>query len=114
MNLHELSAEIKKFTRDRDWEQFHNPKDLAIALGIEVSELQEVMLWTQGEKSIERVNEKNDDIRNEVGDILIYLLRFCDVTGIDPIDAALKEMQLNAEKYPISKSKGNSKKYTEL
>ena len=114
MDLHELSAEIKKFTQDRDWEQFHNPKDLAVALGIEVSELQEVMLWTSAEESVGRVKEKSEEIQNEVGDILIYLLRFCDVTGIDPIDAALKKMQLNAAKYPVHKSKGNSKKYTEL
>jgi dCTP diphosphatase len=114
MDLHELSAEIKKFTQDRDWEQFHNPKDLAIALGIEVAELQEIMLWISGEKSTERVNEEIEDIQNEVGDILIYLLRFCDVTGIDPIEAALEKMKLNAKKYPVHKSKGNSKKYTEL
>ena len=114
MNLQELSAEIKKFTRDRDWEQFHNPKDLGIALGIEVAELQEIMLWISAEESVELLNEKIENVQSEVGDILIYLLRFCDVTGIDPIEAAVKKMQLNAEKYPVHKSRGNSKKYTEL
>ncbi|MEA3287978.1 MAG: nucleotide pyrophosphohydrolase [Candidatus Marinimicrobia bacterium] len=114
MEIYELVLEIKKFAQERDWEQFHNPKDLAVALGIEVSELQEIMLWTSAEKSAERVNEKIEDIQNEVGDILIYLLRFCDVTGIDPIEVVREKMKLNAKKYPVHKSKGNSKKYTEL
>ncbi len=114
MDLTALTSDIRKFARERDWEQFHNPKDLAIALCIEVSELQEIMLWTSAEESVTRVNEKFEDIQNEVGDILIYLLRFCDVTGIDPIEAAREKMKLNAEKYPIHKSKGNSKKYNEL
>lgn len=98
----------------RDWKQFHNPKDLAIALGIEVSELQELMLWVSTEKSAERVKERMAEVEHEVGDILIYLLRFCEVTGIDPIKVAQEKMKLNAEKYPVEKSRGNSKKYTEL
>ena len=114
MNLQDLIAKINQFSRDRDWEQFHNPKDLAIALGIEVSELQELMLWVSTEKSAERVKERRTEVENEVGDILIYLLRFCEVTGIDPLKAAQEKMKLNAEKYPVEKSRGNSKKYTEL
>ncbi len=114
MNLQTLTARINQFTQDRDWEQFHNPKDLAIALGIEVSELQELMLWVSTENSAERVKERMTEVEHEVGDILIYLLRFCEVTGIDPIKAAQEKMKLNAEKYPVEKSRGNSKKYTEL
>jgi len=114
MTIDTLTMMISSFSQDRDWEQFHNPKDLALALGIEVAELQELMLWIPGDKSLDRVNEKRDQIENEVGDILIYLLRFCEVTGIDPLKAAEHKMKLNAEKYPVSKSKGNAKKYTEL
>ena len=114
MQLKELSKEISDFTKDRDWEQFHNPKDLAAALSIEVSELQEIMLWTPTDQSVQKVEEKREAVEHEVGDILVYLLRFCDVTGIDPIEAATKKLKLNAEKYPIHKAKGNSKKYTEL
>jgi len=114
MDLQSLSTQINKFTQDRDWEQFHNPKDLAIALGIEVSELQELMLWVSTEQSAERVKERMAEVEHEVGDILIYLLRFCEVTGIDPIQAAENKLTLNAKKYPIEKSRGNSKKYTEL
>ena len=114
MELEKLTAEINSFAQDRDWEQFHNPKDLSVALSIEVSELQELMLWVPTEKSAARIEEKREAVENEVGDILVYLLRFCSVTGIDPIQAAKNKMKLNAEKYPVDKSKGNSKKYTEL
>ena len=114
MNLQTLTTTINNFAQERDWEQFHNPKDLAIALGIEVSELQEIMLWTPTDQSAARVEERRTEVENEVGDILVYLLRFCEITGIDPIKAAVNKMKLNAEKYPVHKSKGNSKKYTEL
>jgi dCTP diphosphatase len=114
MNLQTLTLAINNFAQERDWEQFHNPKDLAAALSIEVSELQEIMLWTPTDQSVQKVEEKREAVEHEVGDILVYLLRFCDVTGIDPIEAATKKLKLNAEKYPIHKSKGNSKKYTEL
>ena len=114
MDLRTLTTTIRKFAQERDWEQFHNPKDLAVALGIEVSELQEILLWTPTTESAAKVEEKREAVEHEVGDILVYLLRFCDVTGIDPLEAATKKLKLNAEKYPINKSKGNSKKYTEL
>ncbi len=114
MDIQELTAVINKFARDRDWEQFHNPKDLAAALNIEASELQEIMLWTPTEKSVEKVEEKREAVENEVGDILVYLLRFCEITGIDPIEATRKKMLINAEKYPVHKSRGNSRKYTEF
>lgn len=114
MDLKKLQQHITEFAKARDWEQFHNPKDIATAMGIEVSELQEIMLWTPTEKSAEKVQEKLKAVEQEVGDILIYLLRFCSITGIDPLQAAVDKMELNAAKYPVSKSRGNSKKYTEL
>lgn len=114
MDMPNLTSAIRQFAQARDWEQFHNPKDLALALGIEVAELQELLLWTPGDQSLDKLNEKRSEVENEVGDILIYLLRFCDVSGIDPIQAAVKKMELNGEKYPVHKAKGNSKKYTEL
>jgi len=114
MDLETLNSAINKFAQERDWEQFHNPKDLAAALSIEVSELQEIMLWTSTEQSADKVQEKRKAVEHEVGDILVYLLRFCDITGIDPLEAATNKLKLNAEKYPVHKAKGNSKKYTEL
>ncbi len=114
MDITGLTEQIRTFAQDRDWEQFHNPKDLAVALSIEVSELQEIMLWTPTDQSADKVQEKREAVEHEVGDILVYLLRFCDVVGIDPIGAASNKIKLNAEKYPVHKAKGNSKKYTEL
>ncbi|MCF7823041.1 MAG: nucleotide pyrophosphohydrolase [Candidatus Marinimicrobia bacterium] len=114
MDLQTLTTTIREFAKERDWEQFHNPKDLAAALSIEVSELQEIMLWTPSDLSAKKIEERREAVEHEVGDILVYLLRFCDVTGIDPIEAATQKLKLNAEKYPVHKSKGNSRKYTEL
>lgn len=114
MNLAELNQTIKDFVRERDWEQFHNPKDLAMALGIEVAELQELMLWVNTSDSGERVDERRVEVEDEIGDIMVYLLRFCQVTGIDPIQATARKMEKNAQKYPVERSRGNSRKYTEL
>jgi len=114
MDLQTLMAQIDQFADDRDWRQFHNPKDLAAALSIEVAELQELMLWTPTEGSAARVDERITEVQHEVGDILVYLLRFCQITGIDPLTAATEKLRLNGEKYPVEKSRGNSKKYTEL
>lgn len=114
MDLHTLMTQIDQFAEDRDWRQFHNPKDLAAALSIEVAELQELMLWTPTDQSDARVAERIEEVEHEVGDILVYLLRFCQITGIEPLEAATRKLKLNGEKYPVEKSRGNSKKYTEL
>ncbi len=114
MDIKALTSDINKFAQERDWEQFHNPKDLAAALSIETSELLEIMLWTPSDQSAARVEEKREAVENEVGDIMVYLLRFCDICGIDPIEATRAKMKINAVRYPIDKSKGNSKKYDEF
>ncbi len=114
MDISELSKKINKFANERDWSQFHNPKDLATALSIEVAELQEIMLWTPTEKSAQKVEKQKAAVESEVGDIMIYLLKFCDVTCIDLIQAASNKLILNEERYPVDKAKGNSKKYTEF
>lgn len=114
MKFKKLIEDINQFAQDRDWGQFHNPKDLALALGIEVAELQELLLWVSTEQSAQRVRERKLEVEHEVGDILIYLLRFCEVSGIDLLQAAENKLNLNAEKYPIHKARGNAKKYTEF
>jgi dCTP diphosphatase len=114
MDIKLLTSDINNFANERDWKQFHNPKDLAAALSIEVSELQEIMLWTSTDKSAARVAEKREAVENEVGDIMVYLLRFCDICGIDPIEATVAKMKINAVRYPIHKAKGNSRKYNEF
>lgn len=103
-----LTEKILTFRDERDWKQFHNPKDLSIALSIEASELQEVYLWKNAEEAqVEKVKE-------ELADIFTYALLIADHYNLDVSEIVSAKLQRNAEKYPIEKSKGNSKKYDEL
>lgn len=111
--MQELIKKIRKFVEERDWEQFHSPKNLSMALSVEVAELQEHFLWHTTKESNKVDSDKLENIKNEVGDTIIYLLRFCDVLGIDPLDAANEKLRINAEKYPIASAKGSPLKYTE-
>jgi len=110
----ELVDQLLKFRDDRDWKQFHTPKDLAESIVIESSELLEIFQWIESSKSKERAEEKLDKVKDEVADVLVYLAYFCNDLGIDPDEAVAEKMKKNAEKYPIDKANGNSKKYTEL
>lgn len=103
-----LILELLEFRKNRDWEQFHKPKDLALALSIEASELLECFLW----KDIKSANK--NDIKNEIADVLSYLLYLANDLCIDLEEATQDKIQQNAEKYPISKAKGNAKKYNEF
>lgn len=99
---------IKLFNQDRDWEQFHNAKDLAIALNIESSELLELFLWKRDEDvNVEKVKE-------ELADIFTYALNLADKFGLNVTDIVESKLTKNAEKYPVEKARGNSKKYNEL
>lgn len=111
--MQELIKKIRKFVEERDWEQFHSPKNLSMALSVEVAELQEHFLWETPEQSKKVDSDKLERIKNEVGDTLIYLLRFCDILGIDPLDAANEKLRINAGKYPVASAKGSPLKYTE-
>ncbi|ROI00223.1 nucleotide pyrophosphohydrolase [Chryseobacterium daecheongense] len=103
-----LIEKIRKFNKDRDWEQFHNPKDLAIALNIESSELLELFLW-------KRDTEVNTDrVKEELADIFTFALNIADKFNLDVVEIIEDKMKKNAEKYPIDKSKGTSKKYSDL
>ena len=113
IDLARLIQAIRAFRDERDWLQFHNPKDLATALAIEASELQEVFLWRQAEDLDDRVLEKRDLIEEEVADIAIYLLEFADLLNIDLQKAIENKMAKNAAKYPVEKAKGSCKKYNE-
>jgi len=105
---------IRQFTQERDWEQFHSPKNLTMALSIEASEIMEHFQWKTAKESRNLDSHTKEQVKDEIGDTFIYLLRLCDELGIDPIEAANEKMIKNAEKYPVEKAKGNSKKYTEL
>lgn len=110
-HISELQLILKKFAQDRDWEQYHTSANLAKAISIESSELLENFLWD--EDSLRKTGMK-DRCAEEVADIFIYLLRFCDVSGIDLERATLDKININIQKYPIEKAKGNARKYMEF
>lgn len=112
--LSELMARITKFRDERDWEQFHDPKNLAEAISIEASELLQLFLWRDSRAALEFALNNRDKIEEELADILIYLLLVAIRLNIDPIDAIEKKLLANTKKYPVEKSKGNHRKYTEL
>ena len=106
--LNDLMREIDAFTQERDWDQFHNPKDLAIALSIEASELLEAFLWKDaGEAKVEKVKE-------ELADIFNYALLIADKYGFDVADIVREKLAKNALKYPVEKARGVATKYDEL
>lgn len=106
--MDQVIQKLRQFRDDRDWQQFHNPKDLAAALSIEASELLEVFLWkTPEEADIDRVKE-------ELADVLAYALLLSDSYGFDIQEIILDKIRKNEQKYPVGKAKGSAKKYTEL
>lgn len=114
MNLSDLLNRIRKFRDERDWAQFHNAKDMAAALAIEASELQEIFLWKTGEDIDATALKKRGEIEDEVADIAVYLLEFTDTLGIDLEAAIIAKLSKNAEKYPVEKARGSNAKYTDL
>jgi dCTP diphosphatase len=112
----DLKARVLAFVRARDWEQFHNPKNLSMALAAETGELMEHFLWATPEQSraIAADAAKRAKIADELADVVIYALGFANVTGLDLAAAIDAKMAANAKKYPVEKAKGRSEKYTEL
>ena len=107
-DIQEIIEQIVQFTRDRDWDQFHNGKDLALALSIEAAELNEAFLWKKPEDVCIEI------VKEELADIMNYAFLIADKYQLDIKDIILSKLAKNAEKYPVDKSKGNAKKYTEL
>jgi NTP pyrophosphatase (non-canonical NTP hydrolase) len=112
--LDELREQLRQFARERDWDQFHSPKNLAMALAVEAAELLENFQWLTEEQSRELDPEAREAVRREIADVLLYLIRLGDRLGIDPVDAAKRKLVENARKYPVEKARGSRKKYTEL
>ncbi len=112
----EIKARVLEFARERDWEQFHAPKNLSMALAAEAGELMEHFLWASSEESRETVNDpiKRSKIEEELSDVVIYAIEFANMTGIDLSAAIERKMAANAAKYPVEKAKGRSVKYDEL
>lgn len=111
-----LKARVLAFVRERDWEQFHAPKNLSMALAAEAGELMEHFLWATPEESRAVVVDpaKRLKIAEELADVVIYALEFANMTGLDVAAAIDAKMAANAKKYPVEKAKGRSDKYTEL
>ena len=102
------------FRKERDWEQFHNPKDLAISLSLEASEVLEWFQWQQAEDIEQKlVSSKREDLEDELADVAAYLSYLCHDLGIDLSQALARKIEKNAVKYPIAKVKGRSDKYNE-
>jgi len=112
--LHALTQALRDFARVREWEQFHSPKNLAAALTVETAELLEHFQWLTDEQSRSLTPEKKAKVAEEAADVLLYLLQLCDKLGIDLPNAARLKLVANAEKYPVDRSRGSSKKYTEI
>jgi len=112
--MQNLIEDIKKFNRERDWEQFHSPKNLSMALSVEVAELVEVFQWLTEEQSRRLPPSTKQAAEEEIGDVTILLLALADELGVDVLEAARKKLERNRAKYPIEKARGRAKKYNEL
>jgi dCTP diphosphatase len=110
----ELPARLSAFARERDWEQFHSPKNLAMAVAAEAGELLEHFQWVTESESRELPAQQRDQAALEMADVLLYLVRLADRLDVDLVAAAHRKIDLNAEKYPLERSRGHSRKYTEL
>ena len=112
-NLDNLTLRLREFADKRDWEQFHSPKNLSMALIAEAAELIEHFQWLTQEQSANLPADKLKEVEQELADILNYIIRISDKLGIDLIEAANRKIEINEEKYPVDEVKGSSKKYTE-
>jgi NTP pyrophosphatase (non-canonical NTP hydrolase) len=111
--LKDLKLRLRQFAEERDWDQFHSPKNLAMALIVEAAELVEHFQWVTQEQSRTLPDDKKAEVEAELADILIYLVRIADKLDIDLYNAALEKLKHNSEKYPADQVRGLSKKYTE-
>jgi NTP pyrophosphatase (non-canonical NTP hydrolase) len=112
--MQDTIARIRKFRDDRDWKQFHDPKNLAVSISIEAAELLELFQWKTGEESTRFAAENQERVSEEIADVAIYLVELADITGIDLAKAIADKLEKNARKYPVEKSRGVSTKYTDL
>jgi len=113
-DLQSLTDKVVQFRDERDWAQFHNPKDVALSLMLEAAELLEVFQWKEGEAIQATAQERRGDLADELADILSHTLLMAHDLKIDLASALEGKLLRNAQKYPVDKAKGSSKKYTEL
>ncbi|MDA0346670.1 MAG: nucleotide pyrophosphohydrolase [Verrucomicrobia bacterium] len=116
ITIQKLKTAIKDFAVERDWEQFHTPKNLSMAIAAEAAELMEPFLWKDGSDSFDLLKDatKRQQIAEELADILIFSLEFANMVEMDVATIIQNKMKINARKYPVEKAKGRADKYTEL
>ncbi len=112
-DFNQFKERLRQFADERDWDQFHSPKNLSMALIVEAAELVEHFQWLTEEQSRSLKQKHLDQVKEELADIQIYLIRIADKLNIDLLDAVNHKMEVNAKKYPSEKVRGSSKKYTE-
>jgi NTP pyrophosphatase (non-canonical NTP hydrolase) len=117
-SLEALRERLRNFVKERDWDQFHSPKNLAMAMIVEAAELVEHFQWMTEQESRELGQGSNPEklaqVEHEIADTFVYLLRIAEVLGVDIIDAANRKIDLNALKYPVEKARGSNTKYTDF
>ena len=113
-NLGELADALRVFAKDRDWEQFHSPRNLAASLCIESSEVLEHFQWLTDAQSHALSTEERQRVSMELADVLNYLVRLADVLQVDLLKCAEQKIAINAQKYPVERSRGSNKKYSDL
>ncbi len=111
--LEELRVRLREFAQERDWDQFHSPKNLAMALSAEAGELVELFQWLTETQSTQLSGEALEKVAQEIADVQLYLIRLADKLNINLLDAAGRKIELNAQKYPADRVRGSAKKYNE-
>jgi dCTP diphosphatase len=111
--MNDLRDKLRQFAAERDWDQFHTPKNLATALSVEAAELLEHFQWLTPEQSTRLPPDQKEKVRDEMADVLLYLIRLADKLEVDLLDAASKKIAKNALKYPAGLVRGSMKKYTD-
>jgi dCTP diphosphatase len=112
--IQELKEQLAQFVGERDWGQFHNPKNMSMVIAIEASELMEKFRWLDGQESYQEVEKSRREIENELADVVVTALMFANCANIDVSQAIAHKMAENIRKYPVEKAKGRSDKYTNL
>ena len=113
-SLAELAQRLDRFAAERDWQQFHSPKNLASALVVEAGELLEHFQWLTEQQSRELPDDQRAAVGAEIADVLLYLVQLCSALGLDPVALAQSKMAVNETKYPVERSRGHARKSTEL
>jgi dCTP diphosphatase len=112
--IKDVAKQLRKFAAERDWEQFHTPKNVSMALSVEASELLEIFQWLTPEESQALSKAQMDRVKEEVGDVANYLIRLCDLLEVDLLECARDKIAINAQKYPAEQVRGKALKYDQL